>query len=124
VILSKVFYNTTGTWYTSPFPGSLMMRAVFGTAAEFTGVNNMEKQSIDFSVYPNPANDRLFIKMGKHNSSKLISYSIVDMYGRTVAEEKVSAAESIDISNLSEGIYFIRLKDEATISTNKFIKIK
>ena len=122
--MSKVFYNTTGTWYTSPYPGSMMMRAVFGTAAEFTGVKNIPASAKGFSVYPNPANDLLFIKSNSTSPSAKISYSIIDMYGNLISENKINAAESIDISNLSNGVYFISIRDEGTISTNRFIKIK
>ena len=122
--MSKVFYNTTGTWYTSPFPGSMMMRAVFGTAAEFTGIKNIPSTEKGFSVYPNPANDLLFIKSNSTIPSSKINYSIIDMYGNLISENKMNAAESIDISNLSNGVYFISIKDEGTVSTNRFIKIK
>ena len=122
--MTKVFYNTTGTWYTSPYPGSMMMRAVFGTAAEFTGIKNIQAADKSFSVYPNPANDKLFIKTNSANVSSKITYSIIDMYGSLISENKLNTSESIDISDLSNGVYFIRIKDEETISTNKFIKIK
>lgn len=120
----KIFYNTTGTWYTSPYPGTLMMRAVFGTAAEFTGVNETNNDKNVFSVYPNPANDRLYVKSAKNISSKGITYFMLDIYGRVIKEEKLNTSESIDISNLSEGVYFIRIKDDEHFSTDKFIKIK
>ncbi len=122
--MNKVFYNTTGTWYTSPYPGSMMMRAVFGTAAEFTGIKNIPVADKNISVYPNPANDKLFIKINSSYQSAKITYSITDIYGSLISENRINAVESIDISNLSEGIYFITIKDETTISTNRFIKIK
>ena len=122
--MNKVFYNTTGTWYTSPYPGSMMMRAVFGTAAEFTGIKNIPVADKNISVYPNPANDKLFIKINSSNQSAKITYSITDIYGSLISENRINAVESIDISNLSEGIYFITIKDETTISTNRLIKIK
>ncbi len=120
----KIFYNTTGAWYQSPYPGSLMMRPVFGTAAETSGINNLSSTSVSFSVYPNPAHDELFVKYYPKNPSDKILYSILDIYGRTILENKLNVSEAIDISSLSDGIYFITIKDGANTSSNKFIKIK
>lgn len=118
---NKIFYNTTGTWANSPSPGSLMMRPVFGTAAQFTGINTYaKKQNAVIHVYPNPANDKLYIRS---DNSEKIKYTLIDLYGRTVLENTTSVDEPIDISSLSEGVYFVRTMDGTYISTTKFIKV-
>ncbi len=123
----QIFYNTTGTWYNSPYPGSLMMHPVFGTFQELSsGVNNIAQNNIEFSIYPNPANDLLYVNYKSTNSSEKISYSVIDIYGRTIINhpEPAEGQQAIDISALAEGVYFIRLTNGKTITTNKFIKIK
>ena len=119
-----VFYNTTGNWYNSPYPGSVMMHPVFGTYQELSGIKDTPADNTFFSVYPNPANDKLFLKYKSSIVSDKISYSITDIYGRTISQEKLNNAESIDISMLSDGVYFIRMINGTTVSTNKFIKLK
>jgi len=120
----KVFYNTTGTWYTSPYPGTLMMRAVFGSAAEFVGVNEIKKIDSEFLIYPNPADDRLYFQNNSLASNSKVSFTIMDLVGRTIVEGKSTTTEFIDISNLSEGVYFVRLQNEGCVSIQKFIKAK
>ncbi len=118
---SKIFYNVSGSWNTSPFVGSLMVHPVFGAASEFTGILNTDNKTNDFSLYPNPANDRLFINTG--NTNEKIMFSIVDLLGKVIIDNAVYSG-LIDISNLDNGIYFVRLNDEKNTTTLKFIKVK
>ncbi len=129
----KIFYTTTGTWFNSPYPGSLMIRPVFGTYNECTGVNSPPSSSTSFTVYPNPASTQLYLNYTSTSSNNKISYSVIDVYGRIVLENKlptsnqqstINSQQLVDISVLSEGIYFVRLNDGSTISTTKFIKKK
>ncbi len=118
----KIFYNVSGGWSNPPFPGSLLMHPVFGAAHYFTGINTAAAKSSSITVYPNPANDKLFIKFNSGASEK-INYSITDLFGRVVLENKSNMPEYIDISSLSEGVYFIRITDGTQAVSNKFIKV-
>lgn len=119
----KMFYNVSGSWNNSPFTGSLMMHPVFGIADYYAGIDSPDSKNKNIiSVYPNPANDKLYINFNSDNGSEKINYSIIDLYGRMVLENKFNSAEYIDISNLAEGVYFIRIVDGMQVSTNKFIK--
>jgi hypothetical protein len=100
---------------------------VFGTFQELSsGVNNIAQNNIEFSIYPNPANDLLYVNYKSTNSSEKISYSVIDIYGRTIINhpEPTEGQQTIDISALAEGVYFIRLTNSKTTTTTKFIKIK
>ena len=121
----KIFYNVSNSWHNPAFPGaySLMMRPVFGVADFYLGVDNLKsKGNNSFTVYPNPANDKLHIQFNSTNLSEKISYSIIDLYGRVVLENKSSIPEYIDISGLADGVYFVRILDGTQVLTNKFIK--
>ncbi|MES2396446.1 MAG: T9SS type A sorting domain-containing protein [Bacteroidota bacterium] len=119
----KMFYNVTGGWNNSPFAGSLMMHPVFGIADYYAGIDSPDSKNKNaISVYPNPANDKLYINFNSDKVSERITYSIIDLYGRAVLENKFDSAEYIDISSLAEGVYFIRIIDGIQVSTNKFIK--
>ena len=103
-----------------------MMRPVFGTQTECTGVAEQPKNSLSLAVYPNPAYEKLFLKFNSTRSDKL-SYSIMDMFGRTVSANQLtgnSNEETVDISSLSEGVYFVRMNSGQNTTTTKFIKIK
>lgn len=118
---SKIYYNVTGLWNTSPIPGSLMMHPVFGSTADFVGVQETALEN-KFLVYPNPANDKLFIKSAKSIEQK-ISYSVMDIYGRVIQSDS-SLPEFINVSTFSNGVYFLRIVNNQTVSTNKFIIFK
>jgi hypothetical protein len=116
----KVYYNIAGSWLLSPYPGSLMMRPVFGPASDFTGINTISKKDQQFTVYPNPASDKLFLKSNKAATEKT-SYSIVDVSGRVLLTDTIVSDESIDISMLSNGIYFITIATPTKTATQKFV---
>ncbi len=118
---TKIYYNVSGAWNTSPFVGSLMLHPVFGSFYEFTGIAEAAKEAEqDALVYPNPAADRLYIQT---DQIAVINYSVVDLLGKMVISESVYS-DHIDISSLESGIYFIRLSTENKFSTHKFIKAK
>lgn len=78
----------------------------------------------DFSVYPNPANETLFISL-TDASAKIESVKIVNMLGQTVSAIAQSQLQGgIDISQLPTGVYMVQVVNEATksVSVQKFIK--
>ncbi len=119
----KVFYNVTGSWVNSPFSGSLMLHPVFGSSSEFTGINNnyLAATTNSTTVFPNPAKDKLFIKGLSTYTNELITISIIDLYGRTIKEVIGQSVESIDVSELSNSIYILRITSKDFSYTNKFI---
>ena len=66
-----------------------------------------EQNSIveNISVYPNPANNTLFIQGHTNNIS---NYDIVNMFGQTLQSGVISNGR-IDISQLPVGLYFIQI---------------
>lgn len=60
-------------------------------------------------IFPNPTTNELFIEM---QNSKDVNISIFNSFGQSVYTSKVySYNETIDISRLHKGIYFIEIKD-------------
>ena len=74
-----------------------------------TEINNI-------SIYPNPTNNYLFIK-GNINP---ISISIYNLLGAEVISK--SNTDKIDVSELSNGVYIIRISDSLGQTYRKFIK--
>ncbi|WP_299122763.1 T9SS type A sorting domain-containing protein [uncultured Winogradskyella sp.] len=77
-------------------------------------VNDFESNTI--SIYPNPAKDVLNIS-GYSDTS--IEISIVDLLGKKVLEKTLYTNEALDVSQLSNGIYTIKINNGFTY---KFIK--
>ena len=71
---------------------------------------------IDFQIYPNPASDFLNIKTQSGHYNFSIYNSLGQKVNATFSENK------IDISHLSNGIYFIKVETETGSATKKFIK--
>lgn len=86
-----------------------------------TSVIESEKENLNLSLYPNPAKDVLKISFERENDV-VYSVDIIDVLGKEVVSENIEA-ESITISNLHSGIYFITLKKSGVeIARQKFMK--
>ncbi|HAD32906.1 MAG TPA: hypothetical protein DCF44_00090, partial [Chitinophagaceae bacterium] len=69
--------------------------------------------------YPNPTNSTLFIQTAYLSS---FQFSIINAMGQVIMQGRLND-NSIDVSSLQSGIYFIRLKDEnGQWFNSKFIK--
>ncbi len=79
--------------------------------------NDLLANSIGF--YPNPATNILMID----NKNNLVINSIIisDTNGRNVLESK-NASSALDISDLSKGIYFVKISSELGSVTKKIVK--
>lgn len=80
--------------------------------------NQLEKA---ISIYPNPTNNYINIDV-KQANIKLSQVSIIDFQGKEIIK-KSSNFESIDISKLAKGIYFLKIRNDANLLIiKKFIK--
>ncbi len=93
---------------------------VAGTMAN----NQEEAPSTAFSLYPNPANDRLFVNL-KDTSAEIYYVTISTIQGRVVMMlPQPEWKNGIDISSLEAGVYTFQMMDKQTksVTTKKFIK--
>jgi hypothetical protein len=83
----------------------------------------------NFSCYPNPVTNESIISFQTKTSGN-VNLSVFDLQGRkicTLLEEKLSAGSysySLGKTISSEGVYFLRLKTQEGISTQKIIYMK
>lgn len=73
----------------------------------------------EFFVYPSPASEVLHFS--NPNSLDIDNIRIVDISGKTVYENN-EPTDSINISNLQSGVYFISFKTDARTFVKKFVK--
>lgn len=79
-----------------------------------TGVTEVNHNNITM-VYPNPANTTLNVEV-KETSN----INIINMLGATVAKQKLNSGNnSIDVSTLTKGVYFIQSSNGSAV---KFVK--
>ena len=82
-----------------------------------TGINSINKNENQFSIYPNPTHDKLFVKFNEASQSAYY-IRITDALGRTMLMlPKPELQNGIDISQFSKGIYNIQLTEDKTKQT-------
>lgn len=80
--------------------------------------------STAFSLYPNPANDKLFVNL-KDASTEIYYVTISTIQGRVVMMlPQPEWQNGIDISSLESGVYTFQMMDKQTksVTTKKFVK--
>lgn len=85
-----------------------------------TSINEKTNQKFNFSIYPNPAINKINI-VYEGNMPKNLLAKIYNSKGSLVQCETLVNSE-IDILNLNKGLYFIEILNEKERLTNKFIK--
>lgn len=83
-----------------------------------TMVLNVETVTNDkeFVVYPNPANDVVFVK-----GDDIQKVEIYNSVGLKVVSKDVNNSESVNIANLASGFYFVKITDKQGDTTTKKI---
>jgi|GEM_PF-7079793 len=76
------------------------------------------------SIYPNPASNNVFVNIG--NNSSIHQVEVYSLDGKMLIQKRVGDSEllAVDVSNLSDGMKFIVLRDAqgALIQQSKFVK--
>jgi hypothetical protein len=89
-----------------------------------TGMNETEFISANIIVYPNPANGNLTIEV-KDILSSNFNLKIYDLLGRNIYfQNSETAITTINVSNLSDGIYDLVIENGVLDKHIKFMKIK
>ncbi|WP_405208398.1 glycoside hydrolase family 9 protein [Aquimarina sp. LLG6339-5] len=84
-------------------------------------IGDLEETSEDFKVYPNPTNKTLNIKTPFSNGSS--SIELYSIQGKKVFSKELNSEQSnLDISNLSAGLYLIKINSNTNSYTTKIIK--
>lgn len=87
-----------------------------------TGIKE-SKNDNGFTLSPNPTHDALTIKINESTTSN-VKIEVTDVFGKLLLsqEHKDFNTATIDVSNLSSGIYFVKINSEKKQITKKFIK--
>ncbi|MDO9634105.1 MAG: FG-GAP-like repeat-containing protein [Paludibacter sp.] len=73
----------------------------------------------DLVYYPNPVNDNLYLKWSNHQAN----YEIVNLQGQVIRNGKLDDDITVvDFSDLTKGVYFIRLYDNQKSITKRILK--
>lgn len=128
--------STTYAWYKAGVHYALASISELSTdtgaptqysAQYLTNVNlGVEEQANNvISLYPNPVSSQLIVETD--NNSNLAYIEVYTMLGQQLRSKEVSeqsTIETIDFSDLQEGVYWVRLMDKQhqTLSSQKIIR--
>ena len=81
----------------------------------------IEEMNASFNIYPNPVNDKLYIEA----ETEIKDVVIYDIYGRVQNlknSETQKLRNSIDVTNLNSGVYFVKVVTEKGEAVQRFVK--
>lgn len=81
-----------------------------------TSVNSL--QIADIQLFPNPVNQTLHI-LGQSENAEVFIYSLD---GKLVFATGMKGVQQIDVSELHNGVYILRIKDQNSVISKKIIK--
>ena len=91
----------------------------FTTLSVTLGIS--ENKLLSFEMYPNPVSDVLNIQLPSGTDKAEVG--VYDYTGRLVSSKTISSNDStLDVQNISKGIYIIRATTNSKIGVQRFIK--
>ncbi|MGI6319455.1 MAG: T9SS type A sorting domain-containing protein [Bacteroidales bacterium] len=86
-------------------------------AEQIVGIEEADNSSI--SVYPNPAESVVNVKLNSNETAKI---SIINIVGQTVQTVSTNMTQNtFDVSNLDAGIYLVRVEQSGIVYTKKVV---
>lgn len=98
-------------------PTMIIDELTINTTPTFTLSSSSFSQIDGLKMYPNPAKNNLFIETALNSD---INVSIVNMLGKEVVNTNV-VNNTVNVSNLTSGIYIVKITEEGKTSTKKLI---
>ena len=75
----------------------------------------------NINIYPNPANDHITIEFGNLDNVEDWNIKIINILGQEVLSQPMDN-DKINVSELSKGVYIIRISDGVNQTIKRFIK--
>ena len=127
--------NTSGTFLADYTIGQIAIATANGTDQILTQGFQQPADILDqvvelpagwlVSVFPNPADSRLFITAPQMPFGAELRYEFIDLAGRILQRGKFTGPDlSLDVSDLPASLYFLRLREESGASATLKIQIQ
>ena len=101
--------------------GSSGDKVYTGSSISNSSLTLSRDKRLDFGMFPNPASENVIIQLP--SGSKNGSVEFYDYIGRLALTQKVSQTNnSINVQDLSSGVYILKVLADGKIGTQKFIK--
>ena len=127
-VLYKLDANQVYYWRVracSPIDSSAYSEVWSFTTLPAVGINDELFGSAEVSLFPNPAKTDLRIQLNLTQPS-VIEFSIMDLVGQTLIRENLNTSAGlnnfkINLTNLANGIYMVKMKNDNSTYTKKLI---
>ncbi|TAD99043.1 MAG: T9SS C-terminal target domain-containing protein [Bacteroidetes bacterium] len=91
-----------------------------------TGLEDYLSQQPQFQVFPNPSNGRMTLKTNLEKNVKSLQISVSNVLGQEIYTQKFENAgadfeQEIDLSEVSNGIYYVRWQADSNSWTQKLL---
>jgi len=90
-----------------------------GISCLLTSLNPISDKRNDFTFYPNPANDKIYLR--GNDQISLINYSIYNSIGEELLNGNFVGSSSIDLSTFAKGIYTIAFRSAEKKEIKKLV---
>lgn len=128
-VLTGLLPNTTYKWTLQTVCSSPpLVASAFVKGNDFTTlpqkISGEEAVDLSLQLFPNPASDEVTISFNVSYATP-VSIQLLDLNGKLLREEEQGTFESgrhlvnFDCSRLSSGLYFIQIRTNESVSTNK-----
>ena len=101
--------------------GSVTNTQVVYNTLNIGGVLGVNKaQLLNFSMYPNPSSGHVNLQLPSGNYRAQVK--VYDYLGKTLIQNSINSQNTnLNISNLSAGIYFVRIQSDSKVGTKKLV---
>jgi hypothetical protein len=118
---------SNNVWYPYSDPNSWntqLSHAMYPVLCNTIGTSDYFSNPFNIELFPNPANEQLFIGLGNNVLTNApIELKVQNMLGQTVLIEKSMANSntlSLDLTDFKNGMYLLEIKQNDKVSIKKF----
>lgn len=95
----------------------------WGNCDLITGIDDTRSTTKMIVLYPNPASAQITIEFPQTYTTKNTSLTIFNINGQALLSRQITESQTVvDVSGLSQGVYFVRVSNDRTVQVGKFVK--
>ena len=110
--------NNSGAWIGGNGTCRDLLQMTQTATVNVGGVGINELSNENLSVYPNPVKNKLFVELANERVTEI---NVIDYAGRVVKTINGNV-NTVNVSDLTRGIYILKIATENGVSTTRFVK--
>lgn len=115
-------------WYSDGFGREIMPAIRVDFQPVTTSVQNETRNDLKIGVYPNPANDRILVRVSGDDFLGEMNYDVIDITGRIVKSGKRTAegnfeSFTVEVGDLQHGTYSLIMKTKKGYNATRFVVV-